>query len=398
MPTVDSRLHPPRAVPDASTFRFTGATLEGDGPAPPTTGWTFEIGETGVALSGSAAGPRWTVRRSDLTAVDLGPVRRGPLGRPSVPVDVVVGARTTRLWVDGGPAHAVQLEGLATWIGTARGHRRTRRSGRVALVTGSASLLAAGVLAVALASVHGGSTPAPRVVAPDLPSADQQLADAVLLTRHDLPPGWTVGSVGGAPVTTHDRTAQAAIATAFSHCSGVSGQQAAFVLGGRTADETAQSSSPVFVGPSPAERSGAALELQTEATVVRTNRDEGTDLALLGNPDVPRCAAVAIASELQLGVDDATGGTGRPGPPSATVLHLVAPAGEQAVGLETTFTVSDGSTAIPVQVVDATVGSGRIEAQFQAFAIGGTVPVLVVSASLTTLELRVASQGRSVTV
>ncbi len=63
-----------------------------------------------------------------------------------------------------------------------------------------------------------------------------------------------------------------------------------------------------------------------------------------------------------------------------------------------TFTVSDRSTPLPVEVESVNLGSDRIEAQLQAFAVGGSIPSDALTAPLSTFEGRVVGQGKSVAV
>jgi hypothetical protein len=140
------------------------------------------------------------------------------------------------------------------------------------------------------------------------------------------------------------------------------------------------------------------LELQTAADIVRTHDDETSDLSLSARPGYPQCSANAVASELQLGVNDATGGNDQPGPATASVLSLPSPAGVQTLGLVITFTVSDRTTPLPVEVESVTLGSNRIEAQLQAFAVGGSIPSDALTTPLSTFEGRVVGQGKSVAV
>jgi hypothetical protein len=178
----------------------------------------------------------------------------------------------------------------------------------------------------------------------------------------------------------------------------VTGRQAATVLGGPAADQTARASSPVLVGPASSARPGFFVEVQTTATVVRTHRDEQDDFSVLTSPRYPQCAAVAVAGEVQLGENQASGRDGRPGPSVASPVALSAPAGEQLSGLLVDSSLSDLSNSVPVQVESVVVGSGRLEAGLEAFAVGGPLPAGVVADSVSRLEERVAAGGRSAQV
>ncbi len=275
--------------------------------------------------------------------------------------------------------------------------RRTRRRRLATLLMAIALLIAA----VGLASGLSATGTKQSAVAPSAPrlSSDQRLADSLMLTSRDLPRGWSVSTNNsGAGNSRHDRTVEQQITTTFARCMGVTDDQGAVLLGGQAADQTAQSSSPIFVGPSSATQSGYALELQTAADIVRTHTDELKDFSLFSLPRYPQCTAAAVASELQLGVNDATGGNELPGRSTAWVVHLTSVAGEQTVGLLMSITLSDRSTPLAVEVEAASLGSDRVEAQLQAFAIGGQIPSDVLTASVSAFEQRVASQGKSVVV
>ncbi|MBF6557546.1 MAG: hypothetical protein IVW52_15565 [Acidimicrobiales bacterium] len=272
--------------------------------------------------------------------------------------------------------------------------RRTRR--KAMLVIGSALVVAGVGLALALSDA-GSRTPAGAPGAPRL-SSDQQLADQLMLSRNDLPRGWTVNTDSSGSNSQQMRTAEAAIANTFAGCMGITDQQGAVVLGGPASDQTAHTSSPVFVAPASAQKPGFAFELQTSARIVRTHRDEQDDAALYANSRYPQCVATAVAAEVQLGANSASGQNDQPGPASASVVDLHAPAGEQLSGLLISFTVSDGSTPVPVEVEDVSLGTDRIEADLQAFSVGGEIPRDVLSSSVWTFEQRVASRGTGLAV
>ena len=69
--------------------------------------------------------------------------------------------------------------------------------------------------------------------------------------------------------------------------------------------------------------------------------------------------------------------------------------GEQLSGLLLTFTVTDGTTAVPGEVEAVSMGEGRIEADLEAFAIGGQIPDDVLRFPLSVLGERVSTGGRS---
>jgi hypothetical protein len=258
-------------------------------------------------------------------------------------------------------------------------------------------LLAGTGLAIGLSSAGTGQRTA-NLAAPRL-SPDQQLADQLMLTRNDLPHGWTVATDNGGPGASQQvQRAQAAITAAFARCMGITDQQGAIVLGGQAADQTAQTSSPIFVAPNSSAQPGSSVELQTAATIVRTPGDERNDFSLFAIPQYPQCTATAIASELQAGANSASGQNRQPGPATASVVALPAPPGEQLAGVIATFTVTDGPASVPVEVEAVSLGSDRIEASLQAFAVGGRIPPDVLAASVAAFEQRVASDGKSTLV
>jgi hypothetical protein len=266
------------------------------------------------------------------------------------------------------------------------------------MLVGGLVLIVAGVgLAVGL-SRHPGRPLASASAAPR-PAPDQRTAQALMLTQSDLPHGWRVDTVGDQSGSSGGlRTGEAAITRTFAACMDISDGQAGMVLGGQAGNQTAQVASPVFVGPASASQPGFFMELQTAATIVRTHRDEESDFSLFSRPRYLGCAGRAVASELQLGEDEASGTHGRPGPTTVLPVTLPAPAGEQLSGLVVTFTISDQSNSVPVEVESISLGSDRIEADLQVFAIGGRIPAGVVPESVARFEERVAVSGRSAQV
>jgi hypothetical protein len=272
---------------------------------------------------------------------------------------------------------------------------KPRRTRRVALLVAGAVLVIGGVgLGVGLGSHH---SPAPRRSAARVLTPDQHLADQLMLTTGDLPTGWTVASGGGGNVndTPSGRAAQRQIEQTFVQCMGITPDQAATALGGQAADQTAASSSPVFIGPAAGAgtTTPSGQELQTAASIVKTHADELHDFALFTSPQFPQCNAAVTASELQLGINGTNGGSVPAGPATATVVHLTAPAGEQVFGVTTSFVATDGTTSIPVVVDQLVVGSDRAEGQLVAFGLGGTFPGDVLSSTIDAFEHRLATQG-----
>ncbi len=220
-----------------------------------------------------------------------------------------------------------------------------------------------------------------------------------MLTRNDLPAGWRVSSgIAGPGNSPRVQTGESAITKDFARCMGISQSQASLALGGGAADQTAGTTSPVFLAPTSAESPGFALEVQTAANIVRSHQDEQGDFSLFGDPRYPQCAGTAVASETQLGADSSSGAHQPPGPASVTPVDLPAPAGEQVAGLLVSFTISDRSASVPVEVETVSLGDDRIEANLQALAIGGQIPEDVLAPSVSAFEQRVATGGRSAQV
>ena len=442
--SVDGGQPPPRTVPDAIRFRFDSvAVVEGAGPAASRTeGLTVVFDEQGVEITGPPQrGDQRLVRWADVISMSIGVMAPDPSGHVVLPVDMTLAGRAVLLLIGTDPLRTVQLSALGEWLARrpvpplwspwpavapagafpvygaapypvapygspyrspAGAHdqtppRRRRRRRLATLLVGIAFLLGAVGLAFGLSRPGARST----AVAPAAPrlSSDQRLADSLMLTHNDLPQGWSVSpGNSGSGNSHHDQIIEQEITDAFSRCMGITDDQGGVLLGGQAADQTAQSTSPIFIGPSPSAQPGYTLELQTAADIVRTHDDETSDLSLSARPGYPQCSANAVASELQLGVNDATGGNDQPGPATASVLSLPSPAGVQTLGLVITFTVSDRTTPLPVEVESVTLGSNRIEAQLQAFAVGGSIPSDALTTPLSTFEGRVVGQGKSVAV
>jgi hypothetical protein len=273
------------------------------------------------------------------------------------------------------------------------GRHRTRRIGVlvVALV-----FLASGIgLAIALWRSSGPPTAA--VTHTPAPTADQALADRLMLTRSDLPPGWSVStnnSQGGSSPKV--RAGEARITRTFARCMGITDSQAMGTLGGGATDQTAQTSSPLFVGPPSPDQNGLALELQTAASIVRSHRDEQSDFALFANPRYPQCAGAAFASETQLGADSSSDAPAQAGQTSASVVDVPAPPGDQVSGLLIAFSVSVRSVSVPVEIETIAVGHDRIEANLQVVAIGGQIPPGALTSPLSVFADRVAGGGKAV--
>jgi hypothetical protein len=434
--------HVPQTVPEMDGSWFDGVVQVGDAQTTGEAALYLAFDQRGFEVVGPAPAQCRQVPWTAVARVSLGVTHACDHGGFVTPIEVETAEQTSRFLLpserpksvhiraldrqlatwstsDGGspgapvaaPApHGVGPAGLAAYGSGAYGvqpafpagwdrpqpvrPRRTRR--KAMLVIGSALVVAGVGLALALSDT-GTGTPAGAPGAPRL-SSDQRLADQLMLSRNDLPHGWTVNTDASGSNSQQMRTAEAAIARAFAGCMGITDQQGAVVLGGPASDQTAQTSSPVFVAPASAQNPGFAFELQTTARIVRTHRNEQDDAALYANSRYPQCVATAVAAEVQLGANRASGHNDQPGPASATAVDLHAPAGEQLSGLLISFTVSDRSTPVPVEVEDVSLGTDRIEADLQAFSIGGEIPSDVLSSSVSTFEQRVASRGTGVAV
>ena len=400
----------PRRVPEWRSFTFPVATVT-EGPAPMrggTTGLSVRFDDAGVTV-GHEPDQRQVTPWSDVRRVWIGRPGEGPSGRTVTPIEVETVHGTLRLSADVDGRTSVPLAALVRCLrwwspavgpapapGRARQRPPARRRRTAVLVTGLV-LIGCGLgLAIGLdrAGTNGTSTDASARPS----SADQRLADRVMLTRRDLPVGWQVDPVPPGAGGLASQRGQAAITRAFAGCMGVGGQQASVLLGGSSADQTAQSASPIFLAPTtPADR-GYTVQLQTAASVVRTHGDELSDLRLLRSRRYPACAATATASELQLGVDEASGTDDRPGPAGGQLFAVPAASGEQVTALRVSCRVADHGTTVPVEVDTVVVGSERIEADLEAFAIGGPIPVATVRASVQAFEGRVADRGTGVQI
>ncbi len=352
---------------------------------------------------------------------EVGPAAGPPSGEPVVaaaphrPAASSPGGVPPRAVPDGLPAGFPEAPGLAPppfgppafgfpvgyGPGPAPSHPdgRPKRTRRTATLVVALCLLVAGIgLAVGLVvttSTHA-KTAGPTPATTPASSGDQRLAEKLMLTQADLPTGWRVAKGGGA--TANSPTVQQGevrITHTLARCMGITDSQASVVLGGQAADQTAQASSPIFVAPTSSASAGSALELQSAAAVVRTHQDEQDDAGLLANPSYPQCVATASAAELQLGVDQTSGGSDQPGPATVSTITLPAPDGVTLTGLLMAFTVKAGAASVPVQVESISLGSHRVEGSLQVFAIGGQIPNDTLQASIATFEQRVASGGKS---
>ena len=195
-------------------------------------------------------------------------------------------------------------------------------------------------------------------------SPDQGLANQLLLTAKDLPAGWQAGDNSGG-TSQHDLAVQDQINKTFNHCMSITADQGNVALGRTGPGSDRPGCLPAVARPNGViarrRRSNhhargqpgqpSTLELQTDANIVKTHADEQRDFALFTSPKFPQCNAAAVAAALQLGLNDATGGNATPGPATAKVVDLVAPRGEQVMGVTMQFTISDG--------IDPDSGRGR---------------------------------------
>ncbi|HEX3460592.1 MAG TPA: hypothetical protein VHT49_06780, partial [Acidimicrobiales bacterium] len=322
-----------------------------------------------------------------------------PLPTPSAPWgQFAYGANP----VPPGPhAYGATLPPLPSGI---QSHRRRRFRRPATLVVAIGLIVAGAGLAVILTVVTNKAPSISHVT--QTVSPDQGLANKLMLTKNDFPSGWVTGDNSGGS-SQHDLAVQDQINKTFNQCMSITADQGNVALGGQAQDQTAQAASPPFLAPT--DRSGAAtvpgglpggpstLEVQTDANIVKSHADEQRDFALFTSPKFPQCNAAAVAAALQLGLNDATGGNASAGPATARVVQLVAPAGEQVMGVTMQFTISDGTSQIPTEVDQLVVGTSRIEAQLQALAIGAQFPSDVLSSTIATFEQRVATGGTGTT-
>jgi hypothetical protein len=407
----------PRSVPEWRSFGFTVTEMT-DGPArlrADGTGLSVHFDDAGVTV-GDERGQRQVTPWSDVRRVWVGPPAEGPTGRSVTPMEIETATGTVRLVADVDGRTSIPLAALDRCLqwwspvvgpGTAgRSERRHRRTGRArparrrrtAVLVAGLVLVAAGI-GLAFGLGRSGTNGGPVDASPAAPSsADQHLAQRIMLTEGDLPVGWKVDPEPSTSGDSSSQRGQAAITRAFAGCMGVGSQQAAALLGGASADQTAQSTSPIFVAPTAPDDQGYTVQLQTAASIVRSHRDEQTDLRLLDSHRYPVCAATATASELQLGVDDASGAHDHPGRATGMLFTVPGVPGEQVTALRVTCQVSDHGTAVPVEVDAVFLGSDRIEADLEAFAIGGPVPAAVVRHTVQAFEERVASGGRDLQI
>ncbi len=441
----------PRPVPEADVFRFDEVDQAGGrahGP-PVRRGMALVFDGRGIEIAGPEPHRRAVLPWSAVTWVSFGAGVLGPDGRTETPVEVESTAGLVRYLVRSDRPPSVAMSALEERVhrwssGAAAGRadaepapagsagaaplppppaaqagfvpafapppapvphappavpesapapRRTRRT--VTLVLALCLLVSGIGLAVGL-SLTGRAGNGPTTPTALAPAADQRLAEDLMLTKADLPAGWRVAKGGGVTGTSPTvQRGESVITQSLAGCMGITEAQAALVLGGRAADQTAQTSSPIFMAPTASASAGSALELQTAATVVRSHVDEQADFALLANPKYPGCAATASAAELQLGVDQTSGTVDQPGPATVSPVTLPSPDGVQLTGLLMSFTVKAGEADVPVQVEAISLGSHRVEASLQVFAIGGAIPSDTLAASVSTFEQRVASGGKS---
>jgi hypothetical protein len=66
--------------------------------------------------------------------------------------------------------------------------------------------------------------------------------------------------------------------------------------------------------------------------------------------------------------------------------------------LRVTCTVVENGATVPVEVEAVLVGSDRVEAELEAFAIGGPIPGGVVDSSVEAFEQRVSTGGQGIQI
>jgi len=244
----------PRSVPEWRSFGFTVTEMT-DGPArmrADATGLSVHFDDAGVTV-GHERGQRQVTPWSDVRRVWVGPPAEGPTGRSVTPMEIETATGTVRLVADVDGRTSVPLAALDRCLqwwspvvgpGTAgRSDRRHRRTGRArparrrrtAVLVAGLVLVAAGV-GLAFGLGRSGTNGAPVDASPAAPSsADQHLAQRIMLTEGDLPVGWKVDPEPSTSGDSPSQRGQAAITRAFAGCMGVGSQQAAALLGGASA-------------------------------------------------------------------------------------------------------------------------------------------------------------------
>ncbi len=135
---------------------------------------------------------------------------------------------------------------------TAAAGGRKRRRRTVTLVVGMVLVLSGVGLAVGF-SVTATTAPTPGVATVPAVSPDQRLAQQLLLTKGDLPVGWRASTNPGAAANSPGlQQGEARITSSLAQCMGITDAEGAVVLGGQASDQTAQTSSPIFVAPTSA--------------------------------------------------------------------------------------------------------------------------------------------------
>lgn len=400
----------------AGDLRLAGVVLSAGTASVP--GLTLVVGTGGIAVLGPGPGHRRDIAWSSLEAARV--VVPAGRRRDASPVLVLTsGSRTVHFLLPAGSDRSV-LDRLSWWValwsapdepvaaaadhgdGTAHRRQRGRRGGRTrqrALLAAGLTLLVAGLgLGVVQTVVPAGrsvrGTFGPRTAG----LSDQQLADRLVLTQADVPAGWHVAPdpASQLPPTAHDRSVLASVTDTFARCLGVSPTRGATVLGDRGPDQTAQRSSPVFTGPTSGAPAG--LELQTSVAIVRTHADEVADLGPVTSPGFPGCVGTALAAEMQLGVDDVTGGSGTPSGVVGVPVTLPPVPGLQVTGVSATFDLAEGTGPVPVVAGEVVLGTGRVEAQLQLFAVGAAFPSTAFRGALLALEARLVTGGDAVSL
>lgn len=405
----------------AGDLRVDGVVLTAGTASVP--GLSLVVGTRGIALLGPSPGHRRDLAWSSLDGarVDLPTGRRR---RHTPPALVLTSAgRTVACFLPPGTDRLV-LDRLAWWVApwttpdgspaaarptgppaapARRSHpvgpgRSVRPRRRMLLVAGLV-LVAAGLGIGSLQVAGPGRRPARgQTGTPANRTTDQRLADHLVLTQGDVPPGWRAAPAPAAQPspTGHDQAVLARVTGAFGRCLGVSTARGATVLGDPGPDQTAARSSPVFTGPTTS--GSAGLELQTSVSVVRSRADEVADLAPVSSPRYPGCVASAIAAEMQLGVDDVTGGSRTPTGVTGAGVPVPPVAGLRVTAVSASFELGEGRGPVPVEAAEVVLGTGRVEAQLQLFAVGTPFPPAAFHAALTAFEVRLLTAAAAVSL
>lgn len=271
--------------------------------------------------------------------------------------------------------------------------KRRRRS--LVLVVAGLTLIVLGlVLALVLWHHHSAGQQATR---PPV-SPEQRMVDQTDVVRSDLPASWITQPGSQPPLSAHDRAIQAKFTAAYGTCMGISSHQANQLVNGSTPGTVTTSSSDLFLGPPVPVNQNGTVQLQSSTALMASRADVARDLALLANPNYPRCTAQLIADEVQLGTDDTLGVNEQPSPPLFTTGPVPGATASDSSALLVSFQVSANGKQIPVVVDQLSLAYGRLEGQLQVVGFDSGLPTSVIASVTSSYEQRLidAEAGPSV--